>query len=549
MKIALLSNITVDILAANLKKYNLDVYTPAGFDTWQQELIMQNSGLYSFKPDALIILIHANSYSDSWQNPESGNNLINDWFNTIEIFSENSKSTPVFISSIDVNDIWNSKALYASQSRLNIHFENYFIEKINSLRNNNSNIYVLPVKDIIENLGRNNFYSPKMWYMASMPYSLKGITGISDLISRYASSIKTIKKKCLAVDLDNTLWGGVIGEDGVNGIKLSNSKEGSIYKDVQRILKKMKNQGVMLAILSKNNIQDVEPVFSLPDMLLKHDDFVAEAINWNPKPVNIKQLANDLNIGIDSFVFLDDNPMEREQMKSQCPEVTVIDFPDDISKLPEIVNEIYNKYFFALDVTSEDIKKTSMYRSESQRKEILKKSVSVEDFLRKLEMKINIHFMADSEETRVTQLVNKTNQFNLTTKRYSQEQIHELAHNPNSNIITVHVSDKYGEQGLISVIILKYSNDNALIDSFLMSCRVMGRNLEFEIMAQIKNMLLEKNISKITGEYIKSLKNIPVENLYDSLGFKEINHSEINKTYQANISDLPESTGLFELCK
>ena len=549
MKIALLSNITVDILAADIKKNSHDVYTPAGFDTWQQELIMQNSNLYKFKPDVIIIIIHANSYPDSWTEIKTGENLINDWIQNLKILSENSTGIPVFISSIDVNDFWNSTALFASQIRLNKYFENYFNEKIESLHKEFSNLYVLPVKDLIEKIGRDNFYSKKMWYLASMPYSLKAVSGISDLILRYISPVKNARKKCLAVDLDNTLWGGVIGEDGVNGISLSNSKEGSIYKDVQRILKKMKNQGVMLTILSKNNIDDVIPVFSLPDMILKRDDFVAESINWNPKTQNIKQLADDLNIGLDSFVFLDDNPMEREQMKSECPEVTVIDFPSDVSKLPETVNSAYEKYFFTLDITGEDTKKTSMYRSEIKRKEVLKNSDSVSDFLKKLEMKINIHFMQNSEELRVTQLINKTNQFNLTTKRYTQEEIHNFAINPDSDILTVHISDKYGEQGLISVLILKYLNDEVYIDSFIMSCRVMGRNAEFEIISYLKNILTKKNISKIKASYIKTPKNSPVENLYENLGFKIINSTDKTKNYEIIISDLPESTGLFEKCK
>ena len=554
MKIALLSNITIDMLAENLrKKLACEIYTSPGFDTWQQELLSQDSGLYAFKADALVIILHANSYADSWENIASGKNLIDDWLQAVKVFAANSGSVPVFVSSIDVSDTWNSRAIYASQKRLGAYFENYFLEKLYSLEN----IYVLPLKDILENIARVNYYSSKIWYLGSMPYSLKALSEISDLIARYVCGLHGARKKCLAVDLDNTLWGGVIGEDGVNGIKLANSKEGAIYQDAQRVLKKMQNQGVMLAILSKNNVSDVDAAFSHADMILKREDFVAEFINWQPKSQNIKQLAKVLNIALDAFVFLDDNPAEREQMKAQCPEVSVVDFPSDISKLPDIISKVYDEYFFTLNVTSEDAHKTQMYRAESKRREIFSQASSVNDFLKKLDMKIDVHVMQPSEELRVTQLVNKTNQFNLTSRRYTQDEIHAFANNPDSEIITAHVSDKYGDQGLISVMILEYSGENALINTFLMSCRVMGRQVECEIMSELRKFLIAKkiekqrNISRIMGEYIKTAKNSPVENFYDTMKFRLVNQDhdqdqdQARKFYEIGISDLPETTGLF----
>ncbi len=545
MRVAILSNVTIDMLAESVgKKLACEIYTSPGFDTWQQELFAQDSGLYAFKADALVIMLHANSYADSWANVESGENLIDDWLRAVKVFAANSGSVPVFVSSIDISDTWNSRAIYASQKRLGVYLENYFLEKLNSLGNN---IYVLPVKDVLENIGRVNYYSSKIWYLGSMPYSLKAISEISDLITRYVAGLHGARKKCLAVDLDNTLWGGVIGEDGVNGIKLANAKEGAIYQDVQRVLKKMQNQGVMLAILSKNNISDVDAAFSHESMILKREDFVAEIINWQPKSQNITQLAKNLNIGLDAFVFLDDNPAEREQMKAQCPEVAVVDFPRDISKLPDIVSKVYDEYFFTLNVTSEDAQKTQMYRAESKRREIFSDSGSVNDFLKKLDMKIDIHVMQPYEELRVTQLVNKTNQFNLTTRRYTQDEIHAFANNPDSEIITAHVSDKYGDQGLIAVMILEYSGENALINTFLMSCRVMGRQVECEIMSELRKFLIanKKNILRITGEYIRTAKNSPVENFYDTLKFRLVNQDQARKVYETGISDLPESTGLF----
>ncbi len=545
MKIALLSNVTVDLLADSLRE-QADVYLAAGFDTWQQEMILSSSGLYEYKPDSVAVLIHADAYA--WGDVEKGCRIIDEWCRAFKSFTEQLPSVPLFVSSIDIS---NMKCHYGAEIRVNQYLEDYLIEQVQELHSSGCNIYILPVKDRITDLGRNTFYSAKMWYFGSMPYSIKGISALSDLIIRYASVTKGMHKKCIAVDLDNTLWGGVIGEDGVEGIVLSSFKEGARYYDTQLLLRKMKEQGVMIAIVSKNNTEDVEPVFNHPDMVLQHEDFVAEVINWEPKTVNIRQLAANLNIGLDSFVFLDDNPAERERMKAECPEVTVIDFPKDSSQLPAVVAKAYDDYFLSLEVTGEDTKKTAMYRAESQRKAELSSATSVEDYLKNLEMTMDVHLMKPEEEKRVTQLTNKTNQFNVTTKRYSEEEIHALATGEDSDILTVHMADKYGDQGLVAVLILKYEKEIADIDTFLMSCRVMGRSAENEIMAQIKKLLDQKSIKKVKAAYIKTAKNAPVLELYDKLGFTLVSGTieEIGdrKDYEVEANSLPDTTGVFEL--
>lgn len=537
MRIALLSNVTVDLLAGMVKKTH-EVYLSAGFDTWQQEMIMPTSGLYEFKPEVVILLIHAGAYE--WKDMETGHQIIDEWCMAFRSLVDHLPGVPVFVSSIDIQ----GKARFGAEINIEATLENYLTNQIERLHAEGASIYILPVKDVITDLGRNNFYSYKMWYVGSMPYSMKGMVALNELVNRYSGVTKGMKKKCIAVDLDNTLWGGVIGEDGVEGIILSNHKEGARYYDTQKILKKMKDQGVMLAILSKNNVDDVEPVFKHPDMILQHEDFVAEVINWNSKTKNIRELAVSLNIGLDSFLFLDDNPAEREAMKAECPEVTVIDFPKDSSLLPETVEKVYREYLFSLEVTGEDTKKTEMYRAETQRKADMSSASSVEEYLKKLEMTMNIHRMLPEEEKRVVQLVNKTNQFNVTTKRYSEEEIKELA--GNGDVITVHVADKYGDQGLVSILILKYDSDQADIDTFLMSCRVMGRNVENEIAARLKNLLQSKGVKRIHATYCKTGKNAPVENLYEKLGFSVTEQKEGYKEYIADISELPSTTCVFK---
>lgn len=546
MRIALLSNVTADLLSDMLNS-TVDVYLSPGFNTWQQEIIDSASGLYAYKPEAVVLLLYADAYSDTWSDREKGCSVIEEWIGMIRTLADNLPGVPVFVSSIDVSNVY---CHFGVEVRLEVYFESYFNEKLQQLHAAGCNVYVLPVKDAVTELGRKFFYSSKMWYVGSMPYSMKGLTAIAGLIARYTSVIKGAKKKCIAVDLDNTLWGGVIGEDGVGGIQLSNNKEGARFKDTQRVLKKMKEQGVMLAILSKNNPEDVEPVFSHPDMVLQHEDFVAEVINWEPKTVNIRQLAADLNIGLDSFVFLDDNPVEREQMKAECPEVAVIEFPKDTSQLPGVVARAYEEFFLTLEVTSEDANKTAMYRSEAKRKAEMHSAVSMSEFLKKLEMTMAIHFMRPEEEGRVVQLINKTNQFNVTTKRYNQEEVHAFAIGTDSDILTVHMADKYGDQGLVAVLIIKYAGMVAEIYTFLMSCRVMGRKVEFEMMARIKSLLKQKGITTVKASYIKTLKNAPVVDLFEKLGFEEVTGKIKNigdrKDYTAAVDSFPDITDVFQ---
>lgn len=540
MRLALLSNVTVDLLASMVKK-NHEVYLSAGFDTWQQEMLLPTSGLYRYRPEAVVVLLHAGAFE--W--PAAGSRIIDEWCEVFSVLTDKLPNVPVFVSSIDIS----LGCHFGADQRIEPYLENYLTERIEQLHCGGSSIYILPVKDCITEMGRNTFYSPKMWYVGSMPYSMKGLAVLKDLIARYVSVAGGRRKKCLAVDLDNTLWGGVIGEDGVDGIVLSNHQEGARYYDAQKILKKMKDQGVMLAVLSKNNAEDIEPVYTHPYMVLQHEDFVAEVINWEAKSVNIRNLAEELNIGLDSFVFLDDNPAEREQMMSECPEVTVIDFPKDSSLLPEILAKVYDEYFLSLEVTGEDSKKTEMYRAESRRKAELNNGMSVGTFLKKLEMTMDIHFMKPGEEKRVVQLVNKTNQFNVTTKRYSEKEIHEME----GDIITVHMSDKYGDQGLVAVLILKYDNytdrrrdgDTAVVDTFLMSCRVMGRSAENEIMARIKGMLMDKGVKYVKASYVKTAKNSPVADLFDRLGFNFVSGTGTEKRYEAETDRIPDTTGMF----
>lgn len=538
-RIAVLSNVTIDFVISKLKN-DFDIYIPDGFNTWQQEVYNVDSGLYHFSPDAVFIILYADPYDEDWKT-EKGKEHMQDWLSAIKSLRDAITGIPVFVSSLDILE---SRCSTVSESHYGVQMEAEWINMIEEC----SNIYVLPLKDAAANMGRINFYLRKMWYLGNAPFSLKGSEAVAELIRRHFFYSRGGKKKCFVVDLDNTLWGGVIGEDGADGIVLSSHSEGGRYYDTQKCLKQIKENGVMLAVISKNNQEDVVPVFNNPYMVLKEEDFVSQKINWTAKSENMKELAAELNIGLDSFVFLDDNPAEREEMNKQCPEVEVLDFPKDTALLPQVIEEAYERFFKPIYITYEDKDKTEKYRRRSKRMKVQKEAVSVRDYLQKLEIRADIHLIRMDEKNRVVQLAGKTNQFNTTTIRYDERQIEQIQKNEYTELVVAYMKDKFGEEGLTAAAVIAYQGKMALIESFMMSCRVMGRQFEYVIMDSIIKRIKKAHpeVKKLQAEYIKTAKNKPAESFYEKLGFyvKETDgdESEIGfiKRYEAEIDKLDQ---------
>ncbi len=537
-KIAILSNVTIDFVAEKLKR-DFDIYLPAGFDTWQQDVLHKDSGLYRFLPDLVFVILYINPYEEDWGDLERGQRRLRSWLDAVETLCKQLPETTVFVSSLDIQE---DRCRVASESGFAIRLEAEWRKGLEDLKS----VCVFPLKEMVTEMGRREFYSPKMWYMGNTPFRFKGVEAVAKQIGLSCSYVRGRQKKCLVVDLDNTLWGGVIGEDGVDGIILDRHKEGGRYYDMQKCLKRMKENGIMLAMISKNNPEDVMPVFAHPCMVLKETDFVSQKINWRPKTENIREMARELNIGLDAFVFLDDNPAEREQMREQCPEVEVVEFPKDTCLLSKVVEDAYDQYFKSLFITREDQNKTEKYRLQSKRREMEEQCSSVEDYLKNLELMADIHLMRKEEKNRVIQLAGKTNQFNTTTIRYDERQLEEIEKSGIGEIVVAQMKDRFGDEGLIAVIVVIYEGETGKIQSFLMSCRVMGRQLEYVMMDEIVKWirLSHPEILRLEAEYRKTGKNKPVEELYDQLGFqvKEIWGEEekmgFRKLYQVELESL-----------
>lgn len=517
-KIALLSNVTIDMITSKLRK-KFDVYTPDGYDAWISDVMNPTSMINSAEMDAIFLLLDGTAFykqpeDELWQKIQLWETVITKLASQIDAL--------LFISTIDFKE--NRIKTYGERKYFTEWGDSWY-QFVQGLSEKNEKVYVLDILQRIIDIGRDNFYSPKMWYMGSMPYSKLGIETIVDEVTLAMDAAFGNRKKIAVLDLDNTLWGGVIGEDGVDGIALSEHNEGGRFYDFQQRFLEMKKRGVVLAINSKNNMQDVEEAFRHPDMLLSKDDFVSTKINWNDKATNIRNMSEELNLTEGSFVFIDDNPIEQKIVSGQCPEVLVPIFPKDTVELPVFAERIYRKNFQTLRLTEEDARKTIMYQTEAKRKAVKTDDMDLDSYIRLLEMKVDIHKMRQEEKERVHQLCNKTNQFNLTTKRYSLKEIDKLVADGNIDIFTVSVSDKFGDNGLVGVIIAKRCGEEIIIDTFLMSCRVMGRKLENVIMF----ILVEyyKGAGKIIGLYEPTSKNMPVAELYPKLGFAQIGDANV----------------------
>lgn len=401
------------------------------------------------------------------------------------------------------------------------------------------NIRKIDLKAMIHRFGADRFYSPKMWYMASARFSAEGEKALEEAVAGLIEAEKRPGKKCMVLDLDNTLWGGVIGEDGAEGIELSSCKEGARYRDFQRQLLRMKEKGVLLAVCSKNNERDALEGLRHPDMLLKPEDFVSMKINWAPKPQNLKEMAEELNLGLDSFVFIDDHPAERAQMRESLTMVEVPEFPSDTSMLEQFGNEIYKRWFYTDTASREDGRKTQMYRNNALRNRLQKRTGDLDEFIKSLSIRLTIRRAGREHVGRIVQLVNKTNQFNLTTKRYDEKTVAGMLGDASAEMFLGEVKDRFGDDGICLVCIVKYSGDMARIDTFLMSCRVMGRQIEYYFLEGIAESVRDRGCARLSGEYIPTEKNRPCQEFYEKAGFWKTPEG----TYEMDLEGYRKKTG------
>ncbi len=406
-----------------------------------------------------------------------------------------------------------------------IHGKAFFLSRLNlefaKAARETSGLFLNDINYLAASFGLREWHDAGLWHTAKYAMSFDAFPNLANSIAAIIASILGKSKKCLVLDLDNTCWGGVIGDDGMGGIQLGQeSAAGESFISFQAYAKELSKRGVILAVASKNDDKIAREGFTHPDSVLKVDDFVAFKANWDPKPENIEIIAKDINIGLDSLVFIDDNAMERSIVKAQLPDVAVPDVGDQVINFIDFIEG--NSYFEAVNISPDDIERTKFYSNDQSRKKQKASFSSYQDFLNSLEMTSEIRPFSNHYLERISQLINKTNQFNLTTKRYSLTEVSEFLSSEDYITLYGRLTDKFGDNGLITVVIGKIKDNQCHIDSWLMSCRVLKRDMEFAVLEILVAECVARGLEEIIGTYRESPKNKMVADLFTKFGFETI---------------------------
>ena len=385
--------------------------------------------------------------------------------------------------------------------------------------------------------GKSRFYDERNYHWMKQPFSTGGLSLLARKIAAGLRALVCGRRKVLVLDLDNTLWGGVVGELGPHGVALGGTPEGESFAAFQKLVKQLKQSGVLLAVCSKNNDADArEPFEKRDDIILRLDDFASFQASWDGKPAAIRRIAEELNLGLDSFVFFDDNPAERAHVRAELPQVLVVEVPADPAQFVRALQD--SLAFEAVDIGEADAERAAQYQAEAARRSMQTAAASPEDYLASLVMKASVEPVNEANLDRVVDLITKTNQFNLTTRRHSRAAVEQMIATPRSVCFAVKLQDKFGDYGLISVALALPSHDDALhIDTWLMSCRAMGRTVEHFVLNHLVKAARDAGFTRLTGEYLPTAKNTPVRDLLGGFGF--VKRSEREELSLASFFDLP----------
>jgi FkbH-like protein len=394
--------------------------------------------------------------------------------------------------------------------RLNAEFAKY--------ARNHSRFLINDILYLSAQVGLNEWFGRSYWYNFHMALSPTATVALARNVAGIVKSVYGKTKKCLVLDLDNTLWGGVVGDDGVQNLILGRDHPvGEAFSDFQRYVKDLQRRGVILAVCTKNDAENAKEGLAHPDNILKLEDFSAFKANWNPKPGNICDIAAELNIGLDSIVFVDDNPAERALVAEQLSEVAVPDVGSDVSRFAEVLEQ--GRYFEVDRVVQDDLNRSAYYNSNAQRSSFQADFQNYGEFLASLEMTAEIRPFSPPCLERITQLINKTNQFNLTTRRYTFAEVEAITRDSSYITLCGRLADRFGDNGLVSVLIGRVVHETVELDLWLMSCRVLNREMELAMFDAFVEQCQARHVSKIVGVYIPSKKNSMVAGHYANLGF------------------------------
>jgi FkbH-like protein len=390
---------------------------------------------------------------------------------------------------------------------------------------------------IVAEVGRTVAFDARYFYLAKMRLSKVALDALADYYERTIRAGAGKRKKVMAVDLDNTLWGGIVGEDGPGNLLLSRDGIGRAYHDLQKILLDYHRTGILLSVCSKNDHDLAMSVIrEHPDMILRPHHFAAIRINWQNKASNLRSLSEELNLGLESFVFLDDSPFEREQVRYTIPEVTVIDLPEDASEYPAVIATL--PYFDTLGVTEVDRNRQKMYTDEHRRTKLRQTTDCLHDFLKELRIQVMVRRAKSFDLPRLAQLTQRTNQFNLTTRRYMEKDLQSMLESGEWILYAAESKDKIGDSGIVGTALVSFDSqkNHGHLDTFLLSCRVLGRGIEAAFIAAILEDMKNVGIPTMFAEYIPTQCNDISKDFLATHGF--VVESDIWKRSSANAQDL-----------
>ncbi|MCR5599737.1 MAG: HAD-IIIC family phosphatase [Ruminococcus sp.] len=535
-KIAVLGGSTTSHVVAALELFLLNfgiepVFYQSEYNKFFEDALFGSKELDSFSPD--IIYIHTTSRNltmlpdDPAEIPQQAETRLNEQFSVFKQVWESLSqrfSCPIIQNNFELPlcrrtgsyDGWGTAGHAAFINRMNVMLSDYARSR--------SSFYINDINYLSAVCGLEKWHDPEAWYLYKYAMSTSVIPDLAYSIACIIKSVYGKNHKVIDLDLDNTLWGGVIGDDGQEGIEIGQETPvGQSFAEFQSFIKGYKNFGVLLAVCSKNDKENALLGLEHPFGVLKPQDFVSIKANWLPKDQNIADSANELSLGADSFVFIDDNPAECAIIEGQLPMVKTISFSDVHEAMYKLSR---GGYFEVTAVSADDIRRSEMYAANAQRTALQKSFASYEEYLISLEMNAVICGFEPVYIQRITQLTNKSNQFNLTTRRYTENEIRDLSSDSGHICLCGQLSDKFGDNGIVSVVIGRINGSQLDIELWLMSCRVLKRDMELAMLDELVRLARLRGIDRINGYYYKTAKNSMVAELYGSFGFELDNRSE-----------------------
>jgi len=538
-RLAVLGDSATQFLAKAIRAYGYEEAMAcevfdADFDQVDRQILDSDSELYHSKPEFVVLCLSAERLLSRFaatppaQRGQFGERILGEihgWWKTIGSFST---ARIIQLNFIEIND-----GIFGHFAAKNAASFPYQVKKINlelmNMAREEKNVFIADLAGLSNDVGYANAHDSRLYATAKVALALDFLPSVAKAIIDIIRAIQGNIRKCLILDLDNTIWGGVIGDDGIENIQIGELGLGPAFDRVQQWAKELKNRGIILAICSKNSEDTArKPFQEHPDMTLRLEDVAVFVANWENKADNIKHIQQTLNISLDSMVFVDDNPFERNLVREKLPDVTVPELPEDPALYVTYLRSL--NLFETASFSEEDLQRTRQYQEETVRVNFQKTFTSIDDYLASLEMVSEVRLFDRFSIPRVAQLTQRSNQFNLRTVRYTEADIERMKESDEFAPLALHLTDKFGDHGLIAVVILRMIDPaSAFIDTWIMSCRVLKRGMEEFTVNQMVKGARQRGVERLVGEYLPTPKNGMVKDLYAQMGFTSRNgHWDLN---------------------